>query len=426
MTLQFLRNVQETYTAAGDRCCSNFCPRKCYPPRLRVLCQDAIFTLIKYTVLLVIWAYIIFKTENPSEVAYLEHFTNLVDNSKSLLPNITMTGFQMNYNEEVFIVDVNGSGPNQLASVLGSFDVSVLSIPAVAQMVGVDPHNLTRAKAEQFVGANWICTDLDGGSRGQFFHPKYPKVHFTWPGGSLFFTMTVFTTIGYGTYAPETKHGKLLMIPMAIFGLWVTAAAISSFLTLFQYVTDRIVAIHPRVCGRFGKVLCTTAAMLLMLYLLIEGLKWFEEWEEWESFYFAWITMTTIGFGDYVPETKWGQNLTMLLAIMFVGLFPFWIQTCMDCVQDLCHRNTKAELPGYEVTLKYTVTELNYHGHEGWVWVTTVDGEQFCVNQSCIVQAPDELLVGMDPRMDISKAEDIITAGYKHNVQLSSERIVNM
>lgn len=383
--------------------------------------------LTKYFAILLLWAYIIYRTENPSELAYLENFTSLIESREVLLPNVTTTAIRLNYDEQDFDITVNGTAPIQLGSgVLASFGESVLNMWVVAQIAGVSAENLTRVEAERIIGGDWVCTALTGGSNGTYLEPVYPDVHFTWPVASIFFTMTVFTTIGYGSYAPGTYNGKLLMVPMAVCGLWITAAAITSFLNLFQFTTDRIVAMHPRVCGRFGKVLCTTAVMLVMLNLLCQGLKHFEDWADWEARYFAWISMTTIGFGDFCPQSKYGQVLTLLLAIMFVGLFPFWIQTCMECGKDLCHRNSDGEVPAYEVTLKLPVTELNFHGQDGWVWLTTEDGEQFRVQQSWFVHAPDELLVAMDPDIDITKAENVLAPAVSGHLELSSERVVNM
>jgi len=425
MDVPLLRNIQERYTAAADRCFTVLCHKKCYPRRLRVLFQDSVLTLIKYFVVLLIWAYIIHRTENPSEEAYLENFESIVNMSRTLMPYTRMAGFALSYEDQVYQVIVNGSAPVQLGpGLLASFQQSVLNISVVAQMARKNPENLTRAEAERIVGGDWVCTEMQDGASGHFFRPIYPKTHFTWPGGSVFFAMTVFTTIGYGSYAPETRHGKMLMVPMALFGLAITAAVISSFLNLCQYITDRIVAIHPRVCGRFGKVLCTSSAMALMLTLLVEGLKHYEGWEDWESRYFAWITMTTIGFGDYCPATRGGQTLTMFMAIIFVALFPFWIQTCYQGGLELCLscRNTRTKVPTFEVSLKVPVIEFTQDGQEGWISGTTQNGEQFRVLESWIVHAPDELFVSMERPVG-TKVEKLFVPGDKDKRQPSSSEL---
>jgi len=344
--------------------------------------------------------------------------------SRTLMPYTKMAGFALSYEDEVYQVIVNGSAPVQLGpGLLAGFQQSVLNISAVAQMAE-RPDNLTRAEAERIVGGDWVCTEMQGGASGDFVQPIYPETHFTWPGGSVFFTMTVFTTIGYGSIAPETRQGKLLIVPMALFGLAITAAVISSFLNLCQYITNRLVAIHPKVCGRFGKVLCTSIAMALILSLLVEGLKYYEGWKDWESRYFAWITMTTIGFGDVTPATSEGQTLTMFLAIIFVALFPFWIQTCYQTGTELwlSHRNTRTQVQTFEMTLKVPVVELNHDGQEGWISGTTQNGEQFRVLESWIVHAPDELFVAMDRTVGTT-TEKLIASEDKDKPQPSSSEL---
>ena len=46
------------------------------------------------------------------------------------------------------------------------------------------------------------------------------------------------------------------------------------------------------------------AICLLYIYLLFGSLLFFvsEEWSPMESFYFVFVSLTTIGFGDYVPQ----------------------------------------------------------------------------------------------------------------------------
>lgn len=66
----------------------------------------------------------------------------------------------------------------------------------------------------------------------------------------------------------------------------------------------------------------TWILMLIMFYTLLGALL-FPQWESWsffESFYFCFITMTTIGFGDYVPTNKDYYIITVIYIVLGLAI----------------------------------------------------------------------------------------------------------
>lgn len=74
----------------------------------------------------------------------------------------------------------------------------------------------------------------------------------------------------------------------------------------------------------YRDLLLTTALILLIgtvAYHYIEGWRWLD------AFYFSFITLTTIGFGDFAPQTDLGKLFTILYIIIGVGIILAFINT---------------------------------------------------------------------------------------------------
>uniref|UniRef100_A0A8C5MZJ3 Potassium channel domain-containing protein n=1 Tax=Leptobrachium leishanense TaxID=445787 RepID=A0A8C5MZJ3_9ANUR len=143
---------------------------------------------------------------------------------------------------------------------------------------------------------------------------------------SFFFSGTVVTTIGYGTIAPRTAGGQIFCVFYALFGIPLNVI-------LLSHVSKKL----SIWCKKLGTCLFSkgvkqkTAKILTIIFFLVAGIIVFmlipplvftktEGWNYREGIYYAFISLSTIGFGDYV--VGYGKSRSFTGFRMFVC---FWI-----------------------------------------------------------------------------------------------------
>ncbi|XP_053701502.1 potassium channel subfamily K member 3 [Synchiropus splendidus] len=145
--------------------------------------------------------------------------------------------------------------------------------------------------------------------------------------GSFYFAITVITTIGYGHAAPSTDSGKIFCMFYALLGIPLT-------LVMFQSLGERIntfVRYLLHKAKRYLGLRNTEVSMVNMVTVgffscmgtLCVGALAFAHCESWSflhAFYYCFITLTTIGFGDYVALQRDNtlQNDPRYVAFCFI------------------------------------------------------------------------------------------------------------
>lgn len=74
--------------------------------------------------------------------------------------------------------------------------------------------------------------------------------------------------------------------------------------TVYQEAIDNITTRGNFSINDQFDITAPVALSLLLFYLLWGSILFFlsEDWSPFEAFYFVFISLTTIGFGDYVPQ----------------------------------------------------------------------------------------------------------------------------
>ncbi|KAK3924977.1 TWiK family of potassium channels protein 7 [Frankliniella fusca] len=148
----------------------------------------------------------------------------------------------------------------------------------------------------------------------------------------VFFASTVLTTIGYGNIAPVTLWGRVFCLTFALVGIPLTLSVIADLGVLLASAVSAIPCWgwcrtwwsldEGGKATMWRNGLLALAAVLLLSVYLAAGAAMFTLWEDgwdfFDGFYFCFITMTTIGFGDLVPRHP-SYSLLCTLYIL-VGL----------------------------------------------------------------------------------------------------------
>lgn len=136
--------------------------------------------------------------------------------------------------------------------------------------------------------------------------------------GAFYFALSVITTIGYGHSTPRTVGGKIFCVLYSLIGIPLNIVMFQSIGERFNIGITKVLKQIKVWVKRATKndavevtqTELTMVACFLCSAVLVLGAVAFSKFESWSfinAFYYCFITMSTIGFGDFVAL----QNNTM-------------------------------------------------------------------------------------------------------------------
>jgi potassium channel subfamily K protein 1 len=148
-------------------------------------------------------------------------------------------------------------------------------------------------------------------------------------GQSLFFSSTVVTTIGYGHVTPLSRSGKIFCMLYAMVGIPLTLVLLSALVErllvptiwLLQWLNSRLGHLYQpfniRLLHLFIIVLILIGLFLLVPAAIFASIE--PDWDYLDSLYYCFISLTTIGLGDYIPGDSANQPYRPLYKIVTTG-----------------------------------------------------------------------------------------------------------
>lgn len=157
----------------------------------------------------------------------------------------------------------------------------------------------------------------------------------TTSGGVEWAEALPLTPAGYGYTTPLTDAGKAFSIAFALLGvpatmllltasaqrlaLLLTHAPLSWLSARWGWAPRRVARWHLVALLGFTVTVCFLVPAVVFAHLE-------EAWSFLDAFYFCFISLSTIGLGDYVPGEAPGQPHRALYKVLVTGECP-WVMT---------------------------------------------------------------------------------------------------
>ncbi|XP_074861332.1 potassium channel subfamily K member 4 [Carettochelys insculpta] len=180
-------------------------------------------------------------------------------------------------------------------------------------------------------------------------------------GSAFFFAGTIITTIGFGNTSPKTEGGRLFcifyaLVGIPLFGMLLAGVGDHLGFSLRQAigkVEDVFLKwqVSPTIVRILSALLFILIGCILFVTIPTMVFQRVEGWTLLESVYFVVITLTTIGFGDYVAgdgvgdKHPWYKPLVWFWILLGLAYFAS-ILTMIGNWLRVLSRRTRAEMGG--------------------------------------------------------------------------------
>ncbi|XP_056403352.1 potassium channel subfamily K member 1-like [Hyla sarda] len=144
---------------------------------------------------------------------------------------------------------------------------------------------------------------------------------------SLFFTGTTLTTIGYGHPVPISLCGKIFCLFYSVIGIPFTLSVLSIVArNLLFLLRDKPIRVLHLQCN-FARIklewiyAAVVVSFLSLLFFFIPAVVFNAIEENWgyiDALYFCFISLSTVGLGDYVPGEQSGQRMPALYKLLVI------------------------------------------------------------------------------------------------------------
>uniref|UniRef100_A0A0N7ZAV4 Potassium channel domain-containing protein n=1 Tax=Scylla olivacea TaxID=85551 RepID=A0A0N7ZAV4_SCYOL len=192
---------------------------------------------------------------------------------------------------------------------------------------------------------------------------------------ALYFSMTVTTTIGYGHLTPKSSWSRIVCILYSLVGIPLTGMLLAwtsnffgdKLLQLFKSrLSDERQQSHTFIAA--ATVIYITLGFVVFIFLPAALLSSLEGWSYLTAVYYSYITLTTIGFGDYVTGNDFkGTNLYVyqigVIMWIIVGL-GYWVMVANFITKALASKRLTTSMKRRAEEMKKLMQQVGIKNHD--------------------------------------------------------------
>jgi len=184
-------------------------------------------------------------------------------------------------------------------------------------------------------------------SVGLTFYTQYEDISFL---NSFYLITLTLTTVGYGNTVPTSSGGKLFTIFFVLIGIGFIALALGILSDYFASKHEKMMIKllksgekpEDESCKSYKQILIDSAILILIFLTVILFYTLYEDLSIIDAVYMACISLTTIGFGDIVPETDGGKIFaifwifggTLFVAKFIADYFEYFVDIRQQKIYD--------------------------------------------------------------------------------------------
>jgi hypothetical protein len=175
--------------------------------------------------------------------------------------------------------------------------------------------HLAQHRPDLLYNVSWLDMELQ---RTMGLRPSTHDRNWTFTG-ALYFVFTIVTTIGYGSFRPHTTGGRAYTVAICLLGIGAFAVFVERCSSAFANAMNTL----SRRCGVSLKYRIYVTLLAVVAYWMLGALAFdalaYAEGDHWGiplSIYFAAVTFTTVGLGDY--SLRWYGDLRVVEVISLI------------------------------------------------------------------------------------------------------------